>query len=280
MALPASVTIAAALLGDDFGSCLRKLGALALAVLVAAVLVAAVLLSAVLALVRGGVDMLPASQLAAGGGIVRGGRPSTVTFSEIPADQLAVMQQVGAGSGTPATGGGLISGWWQMRALDQFDRRYYASDRAWRTWRSSACSAAALTWLLRAYGVQVQSIDAAIELIGPYTGISPSLGLLDARGPALAEAVARRGLRARVPRDRGGRPAALSSVAELQAWLDRGPLLMDGARWFGEGHWFVGMSYDRDGIYTRDSSGYNTQYLTWARLYGEVGFSGWVVGVA
>jgi hypothetical protein len=72
----------------------------------------------------------------------------------------------------------------------------------------------------------------------------------------------------------------LGSIGELQAWLDKGPLLMDGARWFGEGHWFVGIGYDRDGVYIRDSSGYDTRYLSWARLYGEVGFSGWVVGVA
>jgi hypothetical protein len=30
----------------------------------------------------------------------------------------------------------------------------------------------------------------------------------------------------------------------------------------------------------RDSSGWDTRYLTWSRLYGEVGFSGWVVGVS
>jgi HsdM N-terminal domain len=27
------------------------------------------------------------------------------------------------------------------------------------------------------------------------------------------------------------------------------------------------------------SSGWDTRYLTWSRLYGAVGFSGWVVGV-
>jgi len=49
---------------------------------------------------------------------------------------------------------------------------------------------------------------------------------------------------------------------------------------FGEGHWFVGVGYDQNGVYIRDSSGWDTRYLTWGRLYGEVGFSGWVVGVA
>jgi hypothetical protein len=34
------------------------------------------------------------------------------------------------------------------------------------------------------------------------------------------------------------------------------------------------------GIHIRDSSGWGTRYLSWSRLYGEVGFSGWVVGVA
>jgi hypothetical protein len=55
---------------------------------------------------------------------------------------------------------------------------------------------------------------------------------------------------------------------------------MDGASWFGEGHWFVAVGYDQSGIYVRDSSGWDTRYLAWSRLYGEVGFSGWVVGVA
>lgn len=128
--------------------------------------------------------------------------------------------------------------------------------------------------------MQLPSIDAAIDLIGPYTGISPSLGLLDARGPALASALSRRSLTARIPRDREGRLRPLGSISELQSWLDGGPLMMDGARWFGEGHWFVGTGYDRDGVYVRDSSGYNTQYLNWERLYGDVGFDGWVVGVA
>ena len=54
---------------------------------------------------------------------------------------------------------------------------------------------------------------------------------------------------------------------------------MDGAKWFGKGHWFVAVGYDQNGIYTRDSSGWDTRYLPWSRLYGEVGFSGWVVGV-
>ena len=114
-----------------------------------------------------------------------------------------------------------------------------------------------------------------MALIGPGTGISTSLGLLDARGPALARALAANGLQPRTP---GQRP--LRSITQLQAWLDQGPLLMDGHAWFGYGHWFVGIGYDQNGVYIRDSSGHNVRYLSWSRLYGEVGFSGWVVGVA
>ncbi len=33
---------------------------------------------------------------------------------------------------------------------------------------------------------------------------------------------------------------------------------MDGARWFGVGHWFVGIGYDAGGIYIRDSSDLTT----------------------
>jgi hypothetical protein len=164
--------------------------------------------------------------------------------------------------------------WSDRPAINQFDRRNYQSDQSWAIWRNASCSAAALAWLLRAYHDQLGTIDDAIALIGSGTGLSPSLGLLDARGPALARALAARGLHPRVP---GQRP--LGSVAELKAWLNQGPLLMDGARWFGQGHWFVGIGYDAGGIHIRDSSGWDTRYLSWSRLYGEVGFSGWVVGV-
>lgn len=98
MAVPASIAVAVAALGDDFGSCLRRLAALAFAVLVVPLLVAAIVLAALVALVRGGVDAVPASQALAGGGVMRGGPPSAVALVEIPADQLAFMQQVSASS--------------------------------------------------------------------------------------------------------------------------------------------------------------------------------------
>jgi hypothetical protein len=41
----------------------------------------------------------------------------------------------------------------------------------------------------------------------------------------------------------------------------------------------VGIGYDQNGVYVRDSSGWDTRYVTWTRLYGDVGFSGWVLGV-
>jgi hypothetical protein len=173
----------------------------------------------------------------------------------------------------------LIDGWADRPALNQYDRRNYRSDQTWLAWRGADCSAAALDWFLGAYGQPVASIDDAIALLGPNTGISTTLGLLDARGLALAAALAERGLAPRQPRAADGRLRSLGNTGELQAWLDRGPLLMDGASWFGEGHWFVGVGYDQNGVYIRDSSGWDTRYLTWGRLYGEVGFSGWVVGV-
>jgi hypothetical protein len=172
-------------------------------------------------------------------------------------------------------GRGLIAGWADRGPLNQYARANYRSDQSWLTWRDADCSAASLDWLLGAYGQPLATLDDAIALVGPGSGISTSLGLLDARGTALARSLNDRGLRPRTP---GSRP--LSSIAELEAWLDAGPLLMDGARWFGEGHWFVGIGYDAGGIYIRDSSGWDTRYLSWSRLYGEVGFSGWVVGVA
>jgi hypothetical protein len=92
-------------------------------------------------------------------------------------------------------------------------------------------------------------------LIGTNTGISTRLGLLNARGTALAQALSSQGLHPRTP---GQKP--LGSIAELKAWLDQRPLLMDGARWFDAGHWFVAVGYDQNGIYTRDSSGWDTRY--------------------
>ena len=115
-----------------------------------------------------------------------------------------------------------------------------------------------------AYGQQLGVLDDAIALVGPGTGLSPSLGLLDARGTALARALAARGLQPRTP---GQRP--LGTIAELEAWLNQGPLLMDGARWFGVGHWFVGIGYDAGGIYIRDSSGWDTRYLSWSQRLGR-----------
>ena len=55
---------------------------------------------------------------------------------------------------------------------------------------------------------------------------------------------------------------------------------MDGAHSFGEGHWFVVIGYDQNGIHIRDSSGRDTRYLARTRLSGDVGCSGWMIGVA
>jgi hypothetical protein len=176
---------------------------------------------------------------------------------------------------------GLVPNWAEAPALNQFDRRNYETHTNWIMWDGAACSAASLAWILRAYGLHVPAIDTAIGWIGPFTGISPQLGLLDATGGPLARAITGRGLTPRVPRDRLGRSRALSSVAELKEWLLEGPLLMDGKSWFGAGHWFVAIGYDGGGVFIRDSSGYDNRYLSWSRLYGsEVGFDGWVVGVA
>ena len=52
---------------------------------------------------------------------------------------------------------------------NQYDRRNYLSDQSWLTWRDADCSAAALDWLLGAYGQTVSSLDDAVALIGPST---------------------------------------------------------------------------------------------------------------
>ena len=86
------------------------------------------------------------------------------------------------------------------------------------TWRKVDCSAAALDWLLGAYGQPPGSIDDAIAIVGPNTGISTTLGLLDARGPALASALSARGLTPRQPRNAAGRPGPSSARAEIAGW--------------------------------------------------------------
>lgn len=174
----------------------------------------------------------------------------------------------GPGAGVPSADLGALP------ALNQYEARHYASQASWLRWRDASCSAASLAWLLRAYGVPIRTIDEAIALIGEGTGISTQLGLLDASGRPLARAVNRVGL---VPRNTNiGR-----SPETLKAWLDAGPLALDGHAWFGYGHWFIAYGYDAGGVFTRDSSGHDVRYLTWARLYGApVGFSGNVVGIA
>jgi hypothetical protein len=80
-----------------------------------------------------------------------------------------------------------------------------------------------------AYGRRLASLEDAIALIGPNTGISTILGLTDARGPGLVQALTRAGLHARSP---GNTP--LGSIAELKTWLENGPLLTDGGTWLEE----------------------------------------------
>ena len=265
--------------GDVLGIGLGRL-ALAICLLLAAVLLA-----------PAGLTWLGVSAIVGAiEGVARPPVPSSTSAAPVSGRQVATDRvQTSAASPAPAPDSvvqihasgahGLIAGWADRGPLDQYARSSYRSDAIWVGWRDVDCSAAALDWLLGAYGLPLASLDDAIALVGPGTGISSSLGLLDARGTPLAHALAARGFQPREPRTASGQLRPMDSIAELKAWLDQGPLLMDGARWFGEGHWFVGIGYDAGGIYIRDSSGWDTRYLSWSRLYGEVGFSGWVVGV-
>jgi hypothetical protein len=253
---------ALALVGEDLEKWAVRLGILVAVVAAIPLLVPVLAFAGVLALVSGATAGRAVPGVAPGSGV-----------PAITAPAPALPPQIGG----PAFG--LVPNWSAAPALNQFELRNYRSQQSWLTWRNAACSAASLSWLLYAYGVPVPFIDDAIGLIGPDTGISTSLGLLDATGAPLARAISRAGVTPRVPLDSHGRSRALSSISELKAWLDRGPVAMDGRLWFVEGHWFVGTGYDTGGIYIRDSSGYDNRYLTWSRLYGEVGFSGWIVGI-
>jgi hypothetical protein len=161
--------------------------------------------------------------------------------------------------------------WHDGPAFNQFDPRNWSNRDNFTTWSASACSAAALDWMLTAYGQPPGSIDAALALIGPNSGISARVGLLDHTGSVLGSALSRAGLASW---------RAQLSTAGLAEKLKSGPAMLDGQRWFGVGHWFVAIGSDTGGISIRESSGNNVQYLTWARLAGEVGWSGWAVGVS
>jgi hypothetical protein len=44
---------------------------------------------------------------------------------------------------------------------------------------------------------------------------------------------------------------------------------MDGAGWFGEGHWFVAIGYDRNGVLSARLERLDTRFLTWSWLYAR-----------
>ena len=187
-----------------------------------------------------------------------------------------VLTRAAAYAGPPELGSsggrsGPVAGWADQPALNQDACANYRSVASCQQWAPAACSAAALDWVLAAYGIRLGGIGDAITLIGPGTGISPAVGLQDSSGTRLAAALGASGL--------PPRRAQLRSTDELRAWVAQGPVLLDGHRWFGVGHWFVAIASDASGVFIRDSSGYDTHYLSWARLYGEVGWSGWTVGV-
>ncbi len=63
-----------------------------------------------------------------------------------------IVQLAARYGGIGASGGGLVDGWADRPPLNQYDSRNYRSDQSWLTWRDADCSAAALDWLLGAYG--------------------------------------------------------------------------------------------------------------------------------
>ena len=160
--------------------------------------------------------------------------------------------------------------WLDGPPFNQFDPANWANRQNYLTWSAAACSAASLAWVLRAYGHPVASLDGAVSLIGPGTGISSTRGLLDYTGTPLVGALGRAGF--------NGWQAKMT-IPQLRQRLQTGPVMLDGHAWFGEGHWFVAIGSDDGGVEIRDSSGNNVRYLTWTRLMGEVGWSGWGVGV-
>ena len=125
-----------------------------------------------------------------------------------------VLEKADRYGGLGASGGGLVGGWSNAPALNQYDERNYVSAAMWQQWDAAACSAAALDWLLRAYGVRLGGIDQAIALIGPNTGISPAWAAGRYR-PTLARATGQ-----------WAQPAQRAGTFDrrIRGWLDPGPL--------------------------------------------------------
>ena len=163
-----------------------------------------------------------------------------------------------------ASGGRLVPGWANAPALDQYDPApisappYGSSGtrppRSTGCWVPTVCGWAAST--------RRSPSLAQTWAFRPRSGCwTPPVGRWPAPSPPAGSAR----VTARCIRSPSWRPG----------WT-AGRLALDGARWFGEGHWFVATGYDTAGTFIRDSSGWDTRYLSWSRLHGEAGFSGWL----
>jgi len=136
----------------------------------------------------------------------------------------------------------------------QGDPKEYDSAAQHSTWRSSTCSAASLTAVLRGRGLPVRIADVMRAMPG---GMTPELGLVSR--PRLVNAAARFGLSAH--------DEAMTYDALRQAVAAGQPVLVDvtNAR-FPEGHWMVVTGADTTGVRLADSSGYNLTHLTHAEF--------------
>jgi hypothetical protein len=62
---------------------------------------------------------------------------------------------------------GLLAGWSDRGPLNQYARSNYRADQSWVTWRNADCTAAALDWLLGAYGQQLARRSRQIVAVLP-----------------------------------------------------------------------------------------------------------------
>ena len=90
-------------------------------------------------------------------------RTAIFAYNHADSYMAEVMQLAGRYGGIGASGGGLIGGWIDRPPLNQYDRRQYRSDQSWLDWREAACSAAALDWLLGAYGRTLGSLVSNVK---------------------------------------------------------------------------------------------------------------------